>query len=97
MVSHDLLGQVRPTSSVNRTSEHPIFWRFVTRLGMPLPQCLNQIIVSRNRFLGTLGLAYANNVLNDGACDVDLFCLKVNVLPFQCENLTSSQARGYRK
>jgi hypothetical protein len=40
---------------------------------MPLTQCLNQIIVSGNRFLGTFGLADAKNVLNDGACDVDLF------------------------
>jgi len=89
MVSHDLLCEVRPAALMHRTRKYPIFWQFVPRLTMPLPQCLNQIIVSRNRFLGTLGLAYANNVLNDGACDVDLFRLKVNVLPFQCEDLAS--------
>jgi len=65
MVPHDLLGHVRPASPGNRTSEHPIFWRFVTRLAMPLPQCLNQIIVSRNGFLRAFRLTEANNVLND--------------------------------
>jgi hypothetical protein len=62
-----------------------------------LLQRLHQIIVSGNGFLGTFRLADANNVLNDGAGDVDLFRLGIDVLPFQCENLTSSQAGGYGK
>jgi len=62
---------------------------------MPLSQSLYQIIMCRNRFLGTFDLADANNILNDGACDLDLFRLNVNVLPFQSENLTSSQTGRY--
>src|SRR5579864_9356522 len=51
--------------------------------------------MSRNRFLGAFCLANANDVLNYGAVDVDLLRLVVNVLPFQSENLSSSQASGY--
>src|SRR5437660_10779980 len=82
MVSHNLLCHVRPAALMHRTRKYPIFWRFVTCLAMPLSQSLYQIIMCRNRFLGTFGLADANNILNDGACDLDLFRLNVNVLPF---------------
>lgn len=48
-----------------------------------------------NRFLGTFRLADADKVLNDGAGDVDLFRLGIDVLPFQCEDLTSPQTCGH--
>jgi hypothetical protein len=65
MALHDRLRQVRPAALMHRTRKHPILWRFVSRPTMPLPQCLNQIIVSRDGFLGTFRLADSNNILND--------------------------------
>src|SRR5215471_21753294 len=91
MEPHDLLRQVWPAALMYRTRKYPTLWRLVPTLTVPVPQCLNEIIVSGDGFLGTFRLADANDVLNDRACDVDLVCLKVDVLPFQSEDLASSQ------
>ena len=62
---------------------------------MPFAQSLDQIIVNWNRFLRGFRLADTNNVLHDGARYVNLFGVEVYVFPFQCEELTPSQARSY--
>jgi len=61
-------------------------------LQMPLPQSLDQIIVSWDGFLRSFCLADTNDVLHDGALHVDLLGLEVYILPFQCEEFAPSQA-----
>src|SRR5437867_4031000 len=56
---HDLLCQIRPAPIILRTREHPAFGRLVRSLAVPLAKGCDEIIVSRDRFLGALCLAYA--------------------------------------
>jgi hypothetical protein len=95
MALHDLLRQVRPATLIHWTREHPILWRFISRLAPPCTQRLDQIIVCRDGFLGAFCLTDANDVLHDGAGYVDLLGLEVYVLPFQGEELAPSQSGSH--
>src|SRR6266481_8364729 len=92
--AQDRVSPARFPAPIPPASEDPIFRLSIGGALPPLRQGLRQKGMERNRLLRRFGFAWANDSVDYGASHVHDPSGKINVAPFQTEQLALPQASG---
>jgi hypothetical protein len=89
--SHDALAPIRMLAARSGTCKYQILWAFVSRVLTPQQKSVGQLRIQWDRFLGSFGFAWTENLKNYRSDDADFVGLEVNVSPFQGKELAHPQ------
>src|SRR5579862_9022098 len=91
-IPHQRLVPVRLSAPTVRAGEDPVARGLVVRVSPPRAKCSREKRIERNRFLRRLGLTRVDNLQDDGTRYADLVLDKIDIRPFESEQLAGSQA-----